>query len=62
MTGYLKGSAANEVDEALRDHKGHHLEAADRTYIDEEDGQEYEETFLALRCLDCTTDVLELDE
>ena len=62
MTGYLKGSAANEVDEALRLHEGHRLEAVPVTYVDPDDHQTYQETFLRLRCSDCDVDLLELDE
>lgn len=62
MTGYLKGSAATRVDEAIRPHQRHRLEATPREYVDDEDGQTYEETFLVLRCADCDADLLELDE
>lgn len=58
--GYLKGSAANEVDEATRPHEGHALEAV--SVIIREDGTVWIGEFLRLRCRDCDVDFLELDE
>lgn len=58
----LKGADAATVDEAIRPHQGHALEARPRTYVDEEDNQMYEETHLGLFCRDCNADLLYLDE
>lgn len=58
--GYLKGGAANEVDEALQPHEGHALEAV--SLIIRDDGEVWTDSFLRLRCRDCDVDILELDE
>ena len=61
MLASLKGSAASEVDDALREHEGHKLVALPAYYT--EDDENYEEPFLRLKCDDCGgVDILELVE
>ncbi len=58
----LKGSAATEVDDALRAHQDHHL-IAEEWYYDNGYGCGPDpEPLLCLRCWTCNVTILELEE